>query len=131
MEERVTTPLGRVRGLGSAKTGTGPYVLKQASGLALGVLTPYMIGLGIYLFGRHRDFVVSSIGSFWVGPPLLGFIFLTAIHMDVGMRTIIEDYVHGHMRKLALLFLNSAFTLSMCLLCVFAVLMMMFESAAG
>jgi succinate dehydrogenase / fumarate reductase membrane anchor subunit len=51
--------------------------------------------------------------------------------MDVGMRTIIEDYVHGHMRKLALLFLNSAFTLSMCLLCVFAVLMMMFESAAG
>jgi succinate dehydrogenase / fumarate reductase membrane anchor subunit len=40
----MTTPLGRVRGLGSAKGGTRSYVLKQASGLALGLLTPYMIG---------------------------------------------------------------------------------------
>lgn len=127
----MTTPLGRVRGLGSAKGGTGPYVLKQASGVALGILTPYMIGLGLYLFGRERDFVVSSIGSFWVGPPILGFVFLTAIHMDLGMRTIIEDYVHGHMRKLALLFINSAFSWSVCLLCVFAILMIMFESAGG
>jgi succinate dehydrogenase / fumarate reductase membrane anchor subunit len=125
----MTTPLGRVRGLGSAKGGTKPYVMKQASGIALGLLTPYIVGLGIYLLGRDRNFTVHSIGSFWVGPPLLAFVILSAIHMDIGMRTIIEDYVHGHMRKLALLFLNSAFSWSVCLLCVFAILMMMFESA--
>lgn len=45
------------------------------------------------------------------------------------MRTIIEDYVHGQMRKLALLFLNSAFTWLVCLLCAFAILRMMFEAA--
>jgi len=88
-----------------------------------------MVGLGIYLFGRDREFAVHSIGSFWGGPPLLAFLILSAVHMDIGMRTIIEDYVHGHMRKLALLFLNSAFSWSVCLLCVFAILMMMFESA--
>ncbi|EPE97050.1 succinate dehydrogenase, hydrophobic membrane anchor protein [Rhizobium grahamii] len=125
----MTTPLGRVRGLGSAKGGTGPYVLKQASGLALGILTPYLVGIGIYLFGRDREFVVTAIGSFWIGPALLGFIILSAIHMDLGMRVIIEDYVHGHARKLALLFLNSAFTWAVCLVCVFAILLMMFESA--
>jgi succinate dehydrogenase / fumarate reductase, membrane anchor subunit len=125
----MTTPLGRVRGLGSAKGGTRHYVLKQVSGIALGLLTPYMVGLGIYLFGRDREFAVHSIGSFWGGPPLLAFLILSAVHMDIGMRTIIEDYVHGHMRKLALLFLNSAFSWSVCLLCVFAILMMMFESA--
>jgi succinate dehydrogenase / fumarate reductase membrane anchor subunit len=130
LEVVMTTPLGRVRGLGSAKGGTKPYVVKQASGIALGALTPYIVGLGIYLFGRDRDFVVHSVGSFWVGPPLLAFVILSAIHMDIGMRTIIEDYVHGQMRKLALLFLNSAFTWSICLLCVFAILMMMFEMAS-
>ena len=125
----MTTPLGRVRGLGSAKGGTGPYVLKQASGLALGILTPYVVGIGIYLFGRDREFVVTSVGSFWIGPALLGFIILSAIHMDVGMRAIIDDYVHGHGKKLALLFLNSAFTWAVCVVCVFAILLMMFESA--
>ncbi|OWW00123.1 succinate dehydrogenase [Rhizobium sp. R72] len=124
----MTTPLGRVRGLGSAKGGTGPYVLKQASGLALGLLTPYIVGIGIYLFGRDRAFVVESVGSFWIGPALLAFIILSAIHMDVGMRAIIEDYVHGHLRKLAFMFLNSAFTWAVCMVCVFAILMMMFES---
>ncbi|RWY79922.1 succinate dehydrogenase, hydrophobic membrane anchor protein [Rhizobium leguminosarum] len=125
----MTTPLGRIRGLGSAKGGTRPYVLKQASGLALGILTPYLIGIGIYLLGRDRDFVVASIGSFWISPALLAFIFLSAVHMDIGMRTIIEDYVHGHMRKLVLLFLNSAFTCLVFLLCAFAILRMMFDAA--
>lgn len=124
----MTTPLGRVRGLGSAKGGTRSYVLKQASGLALGLLTPYMIGAGIYLLGRDRAFMVSSMGSFWIAPALTGFIVLSAIHMDIGMRAIIEDYIHGPMRKLALLFLNSFFTWSVCIVCVIAILRMMFQS---
>jgi succinate dehydrogenase / fumarate reductase membrane anchor subunit len=127
----MTTPLGRVRGLGSSKGGTGPYVAKQASGMALGLLTPYTIGLGIYLFGRDREFVVSAFGSFWVGPALIAFVILSALHMDLGMRTIIEDYVHGRLRKLGLLFMNSIFTWSVCLLCVFAILRMMFENMTG
>jgi succinate dehydrogenase / fumarate reductase membrane anchor subunit len=123
----MSTPLGR--GLGSAKGGTRTYVLKQASGIALGLLTPYLIGIGIYLLGRNRDFVVASMSSFWIGPVLLIFIFLSAIHMDIGIRTIIDDYVHGDMKKLALLFLNSAFTWAVCLVWAFAILRMIFEAA--
>ncbi|XAZ25967.1 succinate dehydrogenase, hydrophobic membrane anchor protein (plasmid) [Sinorhizobium sp. B11] len=124
----MTTPLGRVRGLGSAKGGTRSYVLKQASGLALGLLTPYMIGVGIFLFGRDRELVIASMGSFWIAPTLTGFIVLSAIHMDIGMRAIIEDYIHSHMRKLALLFLNSFFTWSVCIVCVIAILRMTLQS---
>jgi len=127
----MTTPLGRVRGLGSAKGGTRTYVLKQASGITLGILTPYMIGVGIYLFGRERQFVVDSISTFWVGPPLAAFIIVTAFHMDSGMRTIIEDYVHSGHRKLALIFASSLFSWSICIVCIFAILLMMFEHAGS
>ncbi|WP_312992235.1 succinate dehydrogenase, hydrophobic membrane anchor protein [Rhizobium populisoli] len=89
--------------MGSAKGGTRTYVLERASGVALGILTPYMIGVGIYLFGRERQSVVDSISTFWVGPPLAAFIILNALHMDIGMRTITEDYVHsGHLHRLHL-----------------------------
>ncbi len=125
----MTTPLGRVRGLGSAKGGTGIYVGKQVSGVVLGVLTPYVVALGIYMFGRERDFVVASIASFWVGPALIAFIVLSVLHMELGMRTIIQDYVHSHPEKLALLILNSVFAWSIGLVCVFAILLMMFEAA--
>jgi succinate dehydrogenase / fumarate reductase membrane anchor subunit len=92
-----------------------------------GILAPYLIGIGIYLFARDRAFVVASIGNFWIGPALLVFMLISAIHMDLGMRTIVEDYVQDHFRKL--LFLNSAFIWTVCLLCVFAILRMMFEAA--
>jgi succinate dehydrogenase / fumarate reductase membrane anchor subunit len=46
------------------------------------------------------------IGSFCIAPALLGFIILSAIAR--GHAGIIDDYVHGDMRKLALLFLNSS-----------------------
>jgi len=127
----MTTPLGRVRGLGSAKGGTRAYVLKQASGVALGVLTPYMIFVGIYLFGRDRQFVVDSISSFWIGPPFAAFIILSALHMDIGMRAIIEDYVHRSHRKLALIFASSLFSWGICIVCIFAMLLMMFEHASS
>lgn len=65
----MTTPLGRVRGLGSAKGGTRSYVLKQASGLALGMLTPYLIGIGVYLFGRDRDFALLQSAASGSGLP--------------------------------------------------------------
>jgi len=105
----MTTPLGLVRGLGSAKGGTRTYVLKQASGVAQGILT-LTGGVGIYLFDRERQFVVDSISTFWVGPPLAAFIILTALHMDIGMRSIIEHYVHSGHRKLALIFASSLFS---------------------
>jgi succinate dehydrogenase hydrophobic anchor subunit len=63
LEVVMTIPLGRVRGLGSAKSGTRSYVLKQASGIALGLLTPYMVGLGsIYSVATvNSQFIPSGV----------------------------------------------------------------------
>lgn len=116
------TPLGRVRGLGSGKTGTDVFIRERVSGLLLFVLTPYLIAVLLPTIGAPYPVVLSHIGSIWVGIPLIAFLLINASHMAMGMRVIIEDYVHTHMLKYFLLILNWAFSWGCCLAATVAVL---------
>jgi len=111
MRERkeMTTPLGRVLGLGSARSGTLDFFHDRVRALVLFFLTPYMIVLGVWLFGRPRDYVVDALGSLWVAAPLGLYLVLTLLHMRLGMQTIIEDYIHAPGYKVTLTFLNTVF----------------------
>ncbi|MDQ1199338.1 succinate dehydrogenase, hydrophobic membrane anchor protein [Agrobacterium sp. SORGH_AS 787] len=120
----MTTHLKRVQGLGSAKGGTVNYALKQVTGFAAALVTPYMIFLGIWLFGKPRPVVLEAFTQWWVAAPTLIFIFLSVWHMRIGMHAIIDDYVHGHFLKLVLVCLNWMFAWGVGLLCGLAVIRM-------
>lgn len=123
----MTTPLGRVRGLGSAKTGTRDYVHKQVSGLLLALLTPWTVGILFYLIGMPRSFVVASLQSLWIGPPVLAFVLISLHHMRLGMQVIIEDYVHSEAGKTVLAVLNWIFCAGLALVSTFAFARILFE----
>jgi succinate dehydrogenase / fumarate reductase, membrane anchor subunit len=125
------TPLGLVRGLGSAKSGTATFVKERLSGLALFFLTPYLVVVMMPVFGQPYPVVLDAIGSLWIGPALVAFLLINATHMALGMRVIIEDYVHTTVLKYPLLFLNWAFSWGCCLLAVVAVIRIMFLAVAS
>jgi succinate dehydrogenase / fumarate reductase membrane anchor subunit len=107
MAGSMRTPLGRVRGLGSAKDGVGHFIQQRVTALALAVLVPwFLISLATAMRADHAGAVA------WVANPLNA-VLLSALviagfnHMRLGLQTVIEDYITGHGAKMALLIANT------------------------
>ncbi|MEK7246165.1 MAG: succinate dehydrogenase, hydrophobic membrane anchor protein [Pseudomonadota bacterium] len=103
-------PLGRVRGLGSAKSGAGHWRWQRITAVVLVPLGLWFIGATIYLIGLGFD---HSVFRAWVsehGNALLLILFIAALfhHAQLGLQVVIEDYVHAPAVKTASLFANTA-----------------------
>ncbi len=120
------TPLGRVRGLGSAKSGTGHFWLQRVTAVANVVLTIVFLGIVIALFGKPHAAAVAVLSHPLVAILMLLFVVSGAVHMRLGMQTIIEDYVHGEGLKIAAVMANTFFAIAIGAACVFALLKLSF-----
>ena len=124
MSER--TPLAKVRGLGSAREGTGLFWMQRVTAVANVFLVCFLIGLLIILAGADYAPVRAALGNPLIAIPLLLLVLSGVVHMRLGMQTIIEDYVHAEGQKVAALMLNSFFAILIGITCVFAVLKLSF-----
>ena len=120
------TPLARVRGLGSAKTGTEDFWRQRITAVANIPLALAGIVIVIALLGRNHAAVVQILGSPVVAILLLLFVLSSAWHMRIGMQIVIEDYVHDERRKLALVMANIFFSAAVGLTSTYALLKLSF-----
>jgi succinate dehydrogenase / fumarate reductase, membrane anchor subunit len=120
------TPLGRVRGFGSARSGTEHFWYQRLTSVALVPLTAAAILIVMSLLGRNHAAVVQILGSPIVAIIMLLFVLTTAYHMKLGMQVVIEDYVHDDAMKYTLLIGNSFFCVVVALAASFAILKLSF-----
>jgi succinate dehydrogenase / fumarate reductase membrane anchor subunit len=120
------TPLSEVRGLGSARGGTGEFIAQRVTSVALLFLLTVFLILLVVLSGESHSRVVAVIANPFVAIVLIAGLVVTIVHMRIGMQVIIEDYVHAELPKFTLLIGNWLFAWGVGLVAIFAVLKIAF-----
>jgi succinate dehydrogenase / fumarate reductase membrane anchor subunit len=123
---RMSTPLARVRGLGSAKSGTEHFWRQRLTAVANIPLTISFVLIIISLLGRNYAWVKQTLGSPLIAILMLLFIGSATYHMRLGMQVIIEDYIHDERLKFALLIGNTFFAIAIAIASAFAILKLSF-----
>lgn len=117
------SPLGRVRGLGSAKGGTHHWWMQRISSLALLPLTIWFAVSAVTFLGTASYAQAAE----WVALPwnavlLLALILVSFQHTASGLQVVVEDYVRGEFRRRAYILLIDAICFLLALASALAVL---------
>jgi len=120
--DMMRSPLGRARGLGSARAGAAHWWAQRVTAIALVPLTLWFLCVAIRMIGATRDDVVS-----WLAGPLpivlmIALVIATFHHLQLGLQVVIEDYVRGEALRVGSILLVKCIALLLALACIVSVL---------
>ncbi|MXQ09665.1 succinate dehydrogenase, hydrophobic membrane anchor protein [Alphaproteobacteria bacterium GH1-50] len=97
------TDLKRAVGMGSAREGTEHHWAMTKSSVALLILTPLFVFTFGPMLGEPHDAVVAYFSRPF--PAIVAALTLAVgfMHFKSGVQVLIEDYVHGLARKIAII----------------------------
>jgi succinate dehydrogenase / fumarate reductase membrane anchor subunit len=116
--------LGRVRGLGSAKSGTAHWWAQRLTAIALVPLAVwFVLSLLAHLGAPH------AAVAHWIGRPVNAVLLLALIvalfhHLHLGLQVVIEDYIPGEAARLGVLLAMRAVVALLFLTALVAILRM-------
>ena len=118
----IRTPYSRANGLGAANEGATHHWRQIVTSVALLPLTLWfvwsLVGLAWQPYEAAIDFIAEPHNAVF----MLLFIMVGFVHLRLGMQSVIDDYVHERVNKMACLILNDFFCAAMGLTSVLAVL---------
>lgn len=117
----MATPLGKVRGLGASGRGTQTFWRQRVTAIANIPLVLFLILSIVSHIGAGYAELRAYLAQPVVAILMLALVISAAIHMRIGLKEIIEDYVHGEGAKLVAILLVNVFAAGVGLACVFAI----------
>jgi succinate dehydrogenase / fumarate reductase membrane anchor subunit len=124
MGQSFRTPLGKARGLGSAKEGVQHWWVQRVTAVALIPLVVLFVSFVIMLANEPYGTVSAFLGKPFVAAVTILLVVALFWHLRLGLQVVIEDYVHTEWTKLISLLAMTFATIIVGLACVFAVLSM-------
>ena len=116
------TPLGRVKSLGSARSGTSDFFRQRITAVGMILLIVPAIIIIMTILGRNQAAASQILGNPLVAIIMILFIIASVWHMKIGMQVVLEDYIHDEKLKLALIVGNHFFCWSVGLASIYAIL---------
>jgi succinate dehydrogenase / fumarate reductase membrane anchor subunit len=106
------TSLGKVRGLGSAHSGSHHWLVQRFTAIGNLVLSLWLVAS----FALLPDFEFATVRE-WIARPLAASaiaLLLVSVfwHARLGLQVLIEDYVHSHANKFACIAMLNLFIIA-------------------
>lgn len=120
--DMMRSPLGRARGLGPARIGSGHWWAQRWTSIALVPLSLWFMCAAIRLEGATRADVAD-----WMSGPLPIVLMITLVvvsfyHLQLGVMAIIEDYVHTPWLHMASILALKGAAFLLALACIVSIL---------
>ncbi len=122
------TPLKKVKGFGSAKSGTDHFWQQRATAVANLPLMLFMVGFILWHLGASRADIIASLHHPFVALLLIMGLASACWHMRLGLQVVIEDYLHSHLLKFSALALNIAVATTLFAVSAYSILKMSFAN---
>ena len=115
------TAIARVRGLGSAKTGTEHWWMQRVTAVGLIPLTLWFVASVVSLAGAEFETAYLWVASPAGSVPMILLLLAGLWHGKLGLQVVVEDYIHAEGVKVAILMLLTLATVALGVAGVFAV----------
>ncbi len=124
------TPISRVRGLGSARSGAHHWWLERLTSVATLLLVVWLLVSLLTLPDLAYGTIVEWLGSPLGAVPMLLLIVSTFWHAKLGLQVVVEDYVDDEGLKLFTITLVNFFIVALGATAFFSVLKIAFAGGA-
>ena len=128
---RSSTPLGKVRGLGSAGHGGSHWVEERFYSVAITLLSLWLIFSLVMLPALDRATVVEWLREPAGAVPMALFVLAAFKHGVDGTKVMIDDYVHDEGNRLAVHYVLSLAAIAGAAWCLFALGKIAFGAVAA
>jgi succinate dehydrogenase / fumarate reductase membrane anchor subunit len=125
---QLRTPISRVRGLGSAKSGVGHWQMQRLTAIANALLILWFMISCMALAGASYAETASWLASPVSAGLMILLVASACYHARLGIQVVIEDYVHHEGVKVGAL---AALTLVTAALAVIGIVAVLKVSAGG